>query len=71
MTTGSVNTQQSTLPKTGPVARIVTEVLAAANSSFSQALNVVLILAGVMLLASAVVAGGLVSGCHERRTDDF
>jgi EmrB/QacA subfamily drug resistance transporter len=69
--TGSVNTQQSTLPKTGPVAQIVAEVLAAANNSFSRALNVVLILAGVLLLASAVVAGGLVRGWHERRTDDF
>ena len=51
-----MNTSASTLPKTGPIARIVNEVLAAANSSFSDALNVVLILAGVLLLLSAVVA---------------
>ena len=46
----------------GPIARIVNEVLAAANSSFSDALSVVLILAGVMLLLSAGVAAGLVRG---------
>jgi EmrB/QacA subfamily drug resistance transporter len=65
VTTGTANTSASTLPKTGPIARIVNEVLAAANSSFSDALNVVLILAGVMLLLSAGVAAGLVRG---RRT---
>ena len=62
VTTGSANTQASTLPKTGPIARIVNEVLAAANSSFSDALSVVLILAGVLLLLSAGVAAGLVRG---------
>jgi MFS family permease len=65
VTTGTVNTSASTLPKTGPIARIVNEVLAAADSSFSSALNVVLVLAGVMLLLSAGVAAGLVRG---RRT---
>ena len=54
--------QASTLPKTGPIARIVNEVLAAANSSFSDALNVILILAGLLLLASAGAAAGLVRG---------
>jgi MFS family permease len=62
VTTGSANTSASTLPKTGPIARIVNEVLAAADSSFSNALSVVLILAGVMLLLSAGVAAGLVRG---------
>ena len=71
VTTGTVNTQGSTLPKTGPIAQIVQQVLAAANSSFSQALNVVLILAGVMLLASAAVAGGLVGGWRARQSDDY
>jgi EmrB/QacA subfamily drug resistance transporter len=56
ITTGSVNTSASNLPKTGPIAHIVNQVLAAANSAFSDALNVVLILAGVMLLVSAVAA---------------
>jgi EmrB/QacA subfamily drug resistance transporter len=60
ITTGSVNTSASNLPKTGPIARIVNQVLAAANSAFSSALSVVLILAGVLLLASAAVAGALV-----------
>jgi hypothetical protein len=70
VTTGSANTSTSTLPKTGPIARIVNDVLAAANSSFTDAISVVLILAGIMLLLSAVVAGGLVRG---RRTgaEDF
>jgi EmrB/QacA subfamily drug resistance transporter len=62
VTTGSAGTAGSTLPKTGPIARIVNEVLAAANSSFSDALNVILILAGVLLLASAGAAAGLVRG---------
>ncbi len=60
VTTGSVNTSASNLPKTGPIARIVDEVLAAANSAFSDALNVVLILAGVLLLVSAVASIALV-----------
>ena len=60
VTTGSVNTSASKLPKTGPIAHIVNEVLAAANSAFSDALNVVLILAGVMMLLSAIVALPLV-----------
>ena len=62
VTTGSANTSASTLPKTGPIARIVNDVLAAANSSFTDAINVVLVLAGVLLLLSAVVAVGLVRG---------
>lgn len=70
ITTGSVGTQASTLPKTGPIAQIVQQVLNAANSSFSRALNVVLILAGVMLLASAAVAGGLVRGWRASEPDD-
>jgi EmrB/QacA subfamily drug resistance transporter len=60
VTTGSANTQASTLPKTGPIAKIVSDVLAAANSSFTDALTVVLILAGVLMLVSAVVAAVLV-----------
>ena len=71
VTTGSVGTEASTLPKTGPIARIVKEVLAAAQHSFSDALNVVLILAGALLLASAVVAAGLVRGWQGADVDDF
>jgi hypothetical protein len=62
VTTGSVNTSGSTLPKTGPIAAIVQQVLTAANKSFSDALNVVLILAGALLLGSAVLAAGLIRG---------
>ena len=62
VTTGSAGTSASNLPKTGPIARIVNEVLAAANSSFSDALNVILIVAGLLLLASAGAAAGLVRG---------
>ena len=69
VTTGTVNTAGSTLPKTGPIATIVQQVLAAANNSFSEALNVVLILAGAMLLASAVVAAGLVRGWRAQADD--
>jgi hypothetical protein len=64
VTTGSANTSASNLPKTGPIARIVNQVLAAADSSFTDALNVVLILAAAMLLLSAVVSLGLVRGRH-------
>ena len=70
VTTGTANTSASTLPKTGPIARIVNEVLAAADRSFSDALSVVLILAGVMLLVSAGVAAGLVRG-RRATTDDL
>jgi EmrB/QacA subfamily drug resistance transporter len=70
VTTGAVNTQGSTLPRTGPIARIVQEVLDAANRSFSQALNVVLILAGVLLLASGVLAAGLVRGQRQATDSD-
>ena len=71
ITTGSVGTQQSTLPKTGPIARIVAQVLAAANTSFSDALNVVLILAGALLLASAALAAGLVRRWRAVPDEDF
>jgi EmrB/QacA subfamily drug resistance transporter len=71
ITTGTVNTSASNLPKTGPIARIVNEVLAAANSAFSTALNVVLILAGVMLLASAVVAAALLRRTRAAGADDL
>jgi EmrB/QacA subfamily drug resistance transporter len=70
VTTGSVNTSASTLPKTGPIAAIVQEVLNAANKSFSDALDVVLILAGALLLGSAVLAAGLIRGWRAVDTED-
>lgn len=48
------------LPKTGPIAKIVASVIGAAQSSFSQGLNTVMILAGCLMLASAVLAALLV-----------
>jgi hypothetical protein len=60
ITTGAVNTSSDTLPKTGPIAVIVNEVLADANQSFSHGLNLVLILAGCLMAVSGVAAGGLV-----------
>jgi hypothetical protein len=71
ITTGSVNTSASNLPKTGPIAHIVNQVLAAANSAFSDALNVVLILAGVLLLASAVISASLVHRSRATGGDDL
>jgi EmrB/QacA subfamily drug resistance transporter len=70
VTTGTVNTSASTLPKTGPIARIVNEVLAAADNSFSSALNVVLVLAGVLLLVSAGAAAAMVRG-RRASLEDF
>jgi multidrug resistance protein len=55
VTTGAAQTGASQLPKTGPIAHIVNQVIAAAEGSFSSGLDMVLILAGSLLLASAVV----------------
>jgi EmrB/QacA subfamily drug resistance transporter len=71
VTTGTAGTQASTLPKTGEVGQIVKDVLAAADSSFSDALNAVLILAGVLLLASAVLAAGLIRRPQTVRGEDL
>ncbi len=70
VTTGSVDTSGSTLPKTGPIAAIVQQVLNAANKSFSDALNVVLILAGALLLGSALLAAGLIRGWRAVEMDE-
>lgn len=70
VTTGSVNTSGSTLPRTGPIAAIVQQVLNAANKSFSDALNVVLILAGALLLGSALLAAGLIRGWRAVEMDE-
>jgi MFS family permease len=55
ITTGAVNTSQDKLPKTGPIRVIVNQVLAAAQASFTQGLDLVLILAATLLLASGVL----------------
>ncbi|MGH9054912.1 MAG: MFS transporter [Acidimicrobiales bacterium] len=56
VTTGAANTQASKLPKTGPIAKIVNEVVAAAEASFNQGLDSVLLVAGALMLASALLA---------------
>jgi EmrB/QacA subfamily drug resistance transporter len=60
VTTGAANTQASSLPKTGPIARIVNEVVAAAEGAFSHGLDVVLLVSGSLMLVSGVFATGLV-----------
>lgn len=59
VTTGAAGTSTSSLPKTGPIARIVNEVLAAAESSFSAGLDTVLILSASLMIASGALAFGL------------
>jgi MFS family permease len=59
ITTGAVNTSQDKLPKSGPERTIINEVLAAAQVSFAQGLELVLILAASLLLASGVVVAVL------------
>jgi MFS family permease len=56
VTTGAAGTGASKLPKTGPIARIVNQVLGAAESSFASGLDLVLLLAASLMVASAVVA---------------
>lgn len=56
VTTGAANTGASKLPKTGPIAKIVNEVVAAASGSFSDGLDMVLLLAGSLMVASGVLA---------------
>lgn len=58
ITTGAANT--SALPKTGPIATIVNEVLGAAETSFANGLDAVMILAGSLMLASGLLAAILV-----------
>lgn len=54
VTTGNVDT--TSLPKSGPIAHIVNEVIAAAESSFSSGLDTVMTLAGALMLASGALA---------------
>lgn len=54
ITTGAANT--SALPKTGPIAKIVNEVIGAAESSFSSGLDAVMALAGALMILSGVLA---------------
>lgn len=62
VTTGSAGTSASTLPKTGPIAKIVDQVLAAAESSFSSGLNMVLLLAASLMIGSGALALVLARG---------
>jgi len=68
VTTGTIGTSASKLPRTGEIGQIVREVLAAADSSFTHALNVVMILSGVLLLVAALGAISL-SGGHPPTPD--
>lgn len=54
VTTGQTNS--SALPKTGPIAKIIDEVLGAAQSAFASGLNTVLLMAGALMLASGIAA---------------
>jgi hypothetical protein len=71
VTSGTINTQASGLPKTGEVGQVVQDVLNVANKSFSDALNVILILAGVLLLLSAAAAITLARRLRAVRPHDF
>ncbi|HET9077294.1 MAG TPA: MFS transporter [Acidimicrobiales bacterium] len=65
VTTGSTNT--GSLPTTGPIAKIVNEVLTAAETSFSSGLDTVLTLAGALMVASGFLALILVRRSPRRR----
>jgi EmrB/QacA subfamily drug resistance transporter len=67
ITTGAVNTPQDKLPKTGPERAIINQVLAAAEASFTQGLEMVLILAASLLVASALVVVVLTKRHGNRR----
>lgn len=56
VTTGSAGTSASSLPKTGPIAKIVNEVLGAAENSFASGLDTVLVLAACLMIASGALA---------------
>ena len=70
VTTGSAGTSASTLPKTGPIAKIVNDVLAAAESSFASGLEVVLLLAAALMIASGALALALGRGRTAAATAD-
>jgi len=55
VTTGQVSSQSSNLPKTGPIAKIVNEIIGAAEASFGQGLDLVLLTAGSLMLAAGVI----------------
>ncbi len=56
VTTGTANTSASTLPKDPALRKIVDEVLAAAEGSFSSGLDMVLLLAASLMVFSGVLA---------------
>jgi EmrB/QacA subfamily drug resistance transporter len=71
VTSGTVNTRASGLPKTGEIGQVVQDVLNVANKSFSDALNVILLLAGVLLLVSAAAAFTLARRAKAMHPHDF
>jgi EmrB/QacA subfamily drug resistance transporter len=56
VTTGAANTGASSLPRTGPIAKIVDQVIAAAQSSFASGLNTVLVLAAALMIGAGALA---------------
>lgn len=56
VTTGTANTGASSLPKSPAIQKIVNEVLNAAESSFSSGLDMVLLLAASLMVASGALA---------------
>lgn len=66
VTTGVANTQASSLPKTGSVATVVNEVIAAAEASFRHGLDLVLLTAGAFMLGASLVAVGLIADRRRR-----
>jgi hypothetical protein len=58
VTTGNANT--SGLPKSGPIAHIIAEVISAAQSSFQQGLDLVMLISGALMLATGLFAVALV-----------
>jgi EmrB/QacA subfamily drug resistance transporter len=64
VTTG--NTNSSGLPKTGPIAHIVDEVIGAAQQSFQAGLNLVMLMAGALMLLSGLLAMALI---HQWRVE--
>jgi len=54
ITTGSTNS--SKLPQSGPIRHIIDEVLTAAQKSFSDGLDTVMILAGSLMIASGILS---------------
>jgi hypothetical protein len=58
--TGTAGTGSSNLPKSGPIATIVHEVLVAAEKSFASGLDWVMLVAAILLLVCGAAATAIV-----------